>query len=975
LEPLEERCQPSLGAPQPLSPLGAIMNTTPTLSWSALPDAVSYALKVDDVSAKGIQVQHASHISGTSWVASAPLILGHTYKWFVRAQGMHGTSGPWSAPAGFTLVSPFSGSYTGAFNGNITIHGMGQVVNGNIAFTVGSSGKISISAPGRGEGAVDLFGNLGVTGSATVIVSGKRCSYTFAGLEVISSGTASVSGLWHASFKGGVASGIWTAQSSKLTGAPLDSPTLLMPDGAITNREPALTWTPVNGASYYHVTLTDTTAKKQVLDTHVSGTVLSGNVFRLGHSYQWGVQAVGTNNIPGGFSAAHFLVTSPSVARSTLSVSATTTQASDTVLVTLRVRDAARHNITDGGLAVVFGLGAGANIGTFTSVVDHGDGTYTSTLSLTTAGENSITATINGRAVTSSLPTITANPGPVSLSQSLVSVSTASIQSGNTATVELIAKDAYGNQESSGGLPVVFGLGTGSASGTFNTFADNNNGTYTGVFTGTTAGSNTITATINSQLVASNPAIMVMPGPVSLSQSVVLLSNSTITFNGTATVTLQTKDANGNNLTGGGLTVTFGLSGSGTGTFAPAHPTDNLNGTYTATFTPTTGGTDTFTATIGGQLVTSAAPALTVTALDNVTVTGPVGSTPTWAPTFSLNAVANATSYEFKLDDLTSGAQVFDQNVAGTSFDPFTDVVSFTAIPATSSMSAVTLTYNGYSASLATTDSNGNLAVTAAQLQASLNTLPDLTGNVSVLGNENGPFTVVFANGLDPFQLTSGAYARVVSSTPLTQGDQYRWYVRALSADNSSPWSQADFNIPASPYAGTYKGTYSGYINSASFPDQVVDGTIVLTVDNAGYISTSQPGTDGRGTDLNNNPVAIDPEGLLRVYNGTSDVGGPLAGAPVNSSIIGGDGSITGVAGGIIGTAVFVPGGNTQTYLFAGAGRDDISIGATFRDIQFGPSGTSGVWIATAAGGTAPPDMLDSSGFNPIINVWSVRRQ
>src|SRR5207244_925611 len=131
--------------------------------------------------------------------------------------------------------------------------------------------------------------------------------------------------------------------------------------------------------------------------------------------------------------------------------------------------------------------------------------------------------TIGGSAVTSSLPTITVTPGPVSLSQSIVSVAPTSIQSGNTATVTLTAKDAAGNQLTSGGLTIAFGLGSGTCTGTFSSVTDNSNGTYTPTFTGIIAPTpRTITATIGGSAVTSTlPTITVTPGPVSLAQSIV----------------------------------------------------------------------------------------------------------------------------------------------------------------------------------------------------------------------------------------------------------------------------------------------------------------------------------------------------------------------------------------------------------------------------------------------------------------------
>ena len=98
---------------------------------------------------------------------------------------------------------------------------------------------------------------------------------------------------------------------------------------------------------------------------------------------------------------------------------------------------------------------------------------------------------------------MTVTPGAVSLSQSTISVSPATIAAGGTTTVTLTARDAYGNQETSGGLTILFSLGTGSHGGTYGVVTDNGDGTYTAIFTGTKAGSDTIKATIGGKVVTS----------------------------------------------------------------------------------------------------------------------------------------------------------------------------------------------------------------------------------------------------------------------------------------------------------------------------------------------------------------------------------------------------------------------------------------------------------------------------------------
>ena len=94
-----------------------------------------------------------------------------------------------------------------------------------------------------------------------------------------------------------------------------------------------------------------------------------------------------------------------------------------------------------------------------------------------------------------------------------------------------------------------------------------------------------------------------VPGAADATQSTLTPTSASITANGTSTqvLTVQAKDANGNNLTAGGSTVTI-TKQSGTGTIGSV--TDNGNGTYTATVTaPTSTGSGVFVATLGGSPV------------------------------------------------------------------------------------------------------------------------------------------------------------------------------------------------------------------------------------------------------------------------------------------------------------------------------------------------------------------------------------
>jgi hypothetical protein len=304
-----------------------------------------------------------------------------------------------------------------------------------------------------------------------------------------------------------------------------------------------------------------------------------------------------------------------SLAKSLVTLSTGSILSGTTTTVTLQARDAAGNDKTSGGLKVAFKLGStSGGQGTFSSVTDNHNGTYTATFTGTIAGSNTVIATIGGFKVTSIAPSITVTPGPVSLAKSVVTVSLTRVKSGSAITIMLQAKDADGNKEASGGLTVLYTLLTPSGGqGTFSSVTDNGNGTYTATFTGTIAGSNTITATIGGSAVSSAaPSIKVTPGPVNLANSLVTLSVESIELGGTTKVTLQAKDASGNNETSGDLTVLFLLENTSGGQGIFSLVADDHTGTYTATFKGTVVGNNAITAKIDDKNITSTAPSITI---------------------------------------------------------------------------------------------------------------------------------------------------------------------------------------------------------------------------------------------------------------------------------------------------------------------------------------------------------------------------
>ncbi|MDP1675252.1 MAG: invasin domain 3-containing protein, partial [Bacteroidota bacterium] len=348
-------------------------------------------------------------------------------------------------------------------------------------------------------------------------------------------------------------------------------------------------------------------------------------------------------------SAAHtdtsntFAVVDVSLNHSTVTVQRNTISSGDTTLVKFQARDTNGDPIAATGLTVTFDLkGSGLTDGTFGSTADSLSGVYTSIFTGTTSGtSDSVRAYVGGNPITTALPAITVTPGTFSLSQSVVSVLSDTVSSLDSTIITLQAKDASGNNLTTGGLTVAFALGSGTSNGTIGSVTDNSNGTYSAKFFGTTAGTpKTITATINSSAVTSTlPTITVIPGALSLSQSIVSLSSSSVNSGSNITVTLQTKDSLGNNLTSSSGTTVFSLTGSGTssGTFGTVSYTSN--GAYSATFTGTTAGTaNGITATIASNALTSTAPTITVNAAVahrfRSSATGLWSATSTWQSSY-----------------------------------------------------------------------------------------------------------------------------------------------------------------------------------------------------------------------------------------------------------------------------------------------------------------------------------------------------
>ncbi|HEV8305278.1 MAG TPA: invasin domain 3-containing protein, partial [Gemmatimonadales bacterium] len=201
------------------------------------------------------------------------------------------------------------------------------------------------------------------------------------------------------------------------------------------------------------------------------------------------------------------------------------------------------------GATVVLAATGSGNTLTQPAGPTNASGVATGTLSSTVAGSKTVSATINGVAITQTA-TVTVTAGSVSASQSSVTASPTSITAGSgTSTITVTARDANGNPIS--GATVVL-----SATGTGNTLTQpasptNASGVATGSLSSTVAGSKTVSATISGVAITQTATVTV--------------TTPTGDLTVTASTTGQSLDPDGYTVTvDGGNSRAIGINGSTT---------------------------------------------------------------------------------------------------------------------------------------------------------------------------------------------------------------------------------------------------------------------------------------------------------------------------------------------------------------------------------------------------------------------------
>ncbi len=262
---------------------------------------------------------------------------------------------------------------------------------------------------------------------------------------------------------------------------------------------------------------------------------------------------------------------------SSFTLSQSTVPSATTSTFTATLRDL-NNNAISSGITVTMSTSGGTSSGTLTAVTAQGAGIYVSTFTGVTAGTSKDAKVfVNGTELASLAKSLVVVPGAPSSAQSLLTISSATVVSGQSVTLTATLKDVNSNLIPSGVI-VSFNKIGGSSTGDISATVNNGDGTYVGLYSGMTAGTaQTISISANGSTLTPTVSVTVLAGAPSLAQSSFSISSSTVSSGSFVTVTAVLKDANSNPIpsagigfakTGGTSTGTFGSLNAGTGTFS-----------------------------------------------------------------------------------------------------------------------------------------------------------------------------------------------------------------------------------------------------------------------------------------------------------------------------------------------------------------------------------------------------------------------
>src|SRR5205807_2336117 len=277
--------------------------------------------------------------------------------------------------------------------------------------------------------------------------------------------------------------------------------------------------------------------------------------------------------------------------------------------------------------------------GTHSSVSDNADGTYSASLTSTSAGLAHVTGTVNGAAI-GTPATVTFLPDSVSAGHTTVAASSgsASTDTGNTVTVTVTAKDANDNTIPNAHVTLDQGAGTSAnISPSPLSGADTDaSGVATFTVSDSVAQAVVFSATVSGTLVSQTAGVTFQPGAANAGHSLLSASPSSINADGTSgtsAIIVRAKDAYGNDLSTGGSTVAVATTRGSLSSVS-----DNGDGTYSATLTATgMSGVAHITGQLAGSAIGGTADVNLTPPVPVVTVDSGVPATQTTATTATIH--------------------------------------------------------------------------------------------------------------------------------------------------------------------------------------------------------------------------------------------------------------------------------------------------------------------------------------------------
>ena len=427
---------------------------------------------------------------------------------------------------------------------------------------------------------------------------------------------------------------------------------------------------------------------------------------------------------PGPASAAQSTV----AATSPITASTGTSQST----ITVTAKDA-NGNLIQGATVVLAASGTG---NTFTQPVGttNASGVATGTLSSTVAESKTVSATINGVAVTQTAPVVV-NSGTATVLVFTVQPGNGTAGATLTPPTQVTARDQFGNTATSfgGGVKLTIGAnpGGGTLTGGGPMTALSGVATFSGLSIDKAGVGYTLIATSGSLTQDTTTAFDITAGGVSASQSTVAAA-SPVSVGSPSTITVTAKDGLGNPVQG--ATVVLAATGTGNTLTQPAVNT-NASGVATGTLWSSVAESKTVSATINGVAITQTAT-VAVNAAATTTTIATHSPNPSVvgqgiAVTYSVTSAGGTPTGNVTVSD--GPASCIGTVAAGTC----------TLTPTTAGAKTLTATYAG--------DGNfvGSTSVGVAHTVNAANTTTTITGNTpnpSAVGQTVGFTYTVVAN-------------------------------------------------------------------------------------------------------------------------------------------------------------------------------------------------------------------------------------